>query len=259
MNTTTSRSAPRSRLQRGVLTPQLIVEESLRLLDTAGTRGFSLPKLGRVLGADPTAVYRYFPSKDDLLLSIADRLIEEAIQGFEPPECWVDTVADLARRIRAVYRAHPAAASLSSFRTTRRPAEIRAVEWLLSAMREAGFEGHEAALAYRSTADFSLFLAGGEAKFLSLEPKQREADMGAWTRAYRSVDPDEFPNISALRDALPKVTEDEIYEQALAFFLAGLRVQAPRGCPCPPGTHEPPRKGRQSGDQALENEPTDCP
>ena len=129
------------RLQRGMLTPELIVEESLRLLDSRWFAGFSLPKLGRVLGADPTAVYRYFQSKDDLVLAIADRLIEEAISGFSPPECWVDTVADLARRIRAVCLAHPAAASLSSFRTTRRPAEMRAVEWLLGAMLAAGFEG----------------------------------------------------------------------------------------------------------------------
>lgn len=220
-----------------MLTGQLIVEMSLRLLDTGGAAGFSMPKLGRALGADPTAVYRYFPSKDDLVLAIADRLIEEAIKGFEPRECWVETVAELARRIRAVYRAHPAAASVSAFRTTRRPAEMQAVEWLIAAMHDAGFEGDQAALAYRTIADFSLYLAGGEAKFLSLEAEEREADAGAWTRAYRSVDPKEYPNISSLRDALPLVTEDAIYEQALAFFLNGLRAAAPAGCPCPPGNH----------------------
>ena len=68
--------AKRGKLQRGALTPELIVEESLALLDTAGVAGFSLPKLGAVLGADPTAVYRHFQSKDDLVLAIADCLIE---------------------------------------------------------------------------------------------------------------------------------------------------------------------------------------
>lgn len=240
LKTSTTRSGAsqrRARLKRGVLTAELIVEESLQLLDSGGVAGFSLPKLGRVLGADPTAVYRYFQSKDDLVLAIADRLIEEAIEGFEPPACWIETVADLARRIRAVYRAHPAAASLSAFRTTRRPAEMRAVEWLTGAMHDAGFEGDQAALAYRTIADFSLYLAGGEATFLSLEPEEREADIGAWTRAYRSVDPEEYPNVASLRDALPRVTEDAIYEQALAFFLGGLSAAAPRGCPCTPGTH----------------------
>ena len=70
--------APRRKrggLRRGTLTPDRIVTESLRLLDTGGVAGFSMPKLGRALGADPTAVYRHFASKDDLVLAIADRLI----------------------------------------------------------------------------------------------------------------------------------------------------------------------------------------
>src|SRR5262245_26324049 len=112
------------RLRRGSLTPEAIVTESLRLLDTEGADGFSLPKLGRALGADPTAVYRHFASKDDLVLAIADRLIEEAMTGFVPHECWVDTVADATRRLRVTYLAHPAAAALSASRTTQRPAEM---------------------------------------------------------------------------------------------------------------------------------------
>lgn len=227
------------RLKRGILTPELIVEESLGLLDGGGVAGFSLPKLGRVLGADPTAVYRYFRSKDDLILAIADRLIEQAVAGFTPSACWVDTIFELARRIRTVYREHPAAASLASYRTTQRPAEMRAVEWLLGAVNEAGFAGEQAALVYRAIADFSLYMAGGEAALLGLDPDQQEADASAWTRAYRAVDADEHPNIWALRDALPRVGDDDdaVYERALALFMAGIQAAAPAPCRCPPGTH----------------------
>src|SRR6059058_5689494 len=101
--------APRRKrggLRRGTLTPDRIVTESLRLLDTAGVAGFSMPKLGRALGADPTAVYRHFASKDDLVLAIADRLIAEATDGLAPSECWVETLIDTTRRLRRTYRAH---------------------------------------------------------------------------------------------------------------------------------------------------------
>ena len=64
-------------LRRGTLTSEMILAESLRLLDEDGIDGFSLPKLGRALGADQTAVYRHFASKDDIVLALADRLIEE--------------------------------------------------------------------------------------------------------------------------------------------------------------------------------------
>ena len=82
METTPVRRPRRGGLQRGTLTPELIVTQSLRLLDTQGVTGFSMPNLGRALGADPTAVYRHFSSKDDLVLAIADRLIEEAMEGL---------------------------------------------------------------------------------------------------------------------------------------------------------------------------------
>jgi len=237
---------PKQKLRRGALTPELIVDESMRLLDEAGVAGFSLPELGRALGADPTAVYRHFRSKDDLVLAIADRLIEEATDGFAASACWVLTISDLARRLRRVYLAHPAAASLSSLRTTQRPAEIQAVEWIVAAIREAGFEDDEAALMYRVVSDFSLFWAGSEATFRSLDVALQEADTGAWNRTYRSVDPEQYPNIWSVRDELPRVSVDAIFERMLDVFATGMLARAPKGCPCPAGAHQQPRSARDS-------------
>lgn len=231
------RGRPKQKLPRGALTPEVIVDESMRLLDEAGVAGFSLPELGRALGADPTAVYRHFRNKDDLVLAIADRLIEAATDGFAASACWVLTISDLAHRLRRVYLAHPAAASLSSLRTTQRPAEIQAVEWIVAAIRAAGFEGEEAALMYRLVSDFSLFWAGSEATFRSLDVALQEADTGAWNRTYRSVDPDQYPNIWHVRDELPRVGADAIFERMLDVFVTGMLARAPKGCPCPTGAH----------------------
>ena len=79
-------------LRRGSLTRELLVKESLRLLDNDGLAGFSLPKLGRAVGADPTAIYRHFASKDELILAIGDALIEEGMRDVEPSACWVATL-----------------------------------------------------------------------------------------------------------------------------------------------------------------------
>jgi AcrR family transcriptional regulator len=223
-------------LRRGSLTPELIVKESLRLLDETGIDGFSLPKLGRALGADPTAVYRHFASKDDLVLAIADQLIEEAMAGLAPHECWIDTVTDTIRRLRQTYADHPAAASLSACRTTQRPAEMRIVDVLIGAVFEAGFQGAEAARVYRAVGDFSLSWAGGEAAFLALDTPQQEHDRQAWTRAYRAVGRDEYPNIWQLKEELPEVSDDDIFETVLSLIVKGLTQLAPRPCGC--GHHE---------------------
>jgi AcrR family transcriptional regulator len=235
MTSTAARPGPNSVARRGRLTPEVIVSESLRLLDTDGLDGFSLPKLGRALGVDPTAVYRHFASKDDLVLAIADQLITEAMDGFVAQPCWVDTITQSTRRLRATYLAHPAAARLSACRTTQRPAEMRTVDILIGAMLQAGFEGHQAALAYRTCGDFALAWAGGEAAFLSMDAEQQQADRAAWTRAYRAVDRAAHPNIWQISNELDGVADDDIFEMILTAVVTGLQVQAPNPCTC--GTH----------------------
>ena len=224
-------------LRRGSLTPELIVKESLKLLDEKGLDGFSLPKLGRALGADPTAVYRHFASKDDLVLAIADQLIDDATAGLIPHACWVDTVTDIVRRIRDTYRDHPAAASLSACRTTQRPAELRLVDTLIEAILDAGFEGSVAARVYRAIGDFALAGAGGEAALLALDTRLQENDRAAWTQTYWAVDRAEHPHIWQLREELPAVTDDDVFETILSLVVGGLTRMAPRPCSC--RTHEP--------------------
>jgi TetR/AcrR family tetracycline transcriptional repressor len=232
---TTSERGPSRRgrgLRRGSLTPELIVKESLKLLDDKGLDGFSMPKLGRALGADPTAVYRHFASKDDLVLAIADQLIDDAMAGLAPHACWVDTVTDIVRRIRRTYCDHPAAASLAACRTTQRPAEMRIADTLIGAILDAGFEGRTAARVYRAIADFALAGAGGEAAFLALETRLQENDRAAWTRAYRAVDPVEHPHIWQLREELPAVTDDHVFQTILSLVIGGLTQIAPHPCSC---------------------------
>jgi TetR/AcrR family transcriptional regulator, tetracycline repressor protein len=230
--TPVGRRGARRGLQRGSLTRELLVRESLRLLDTEGIAGFSLPKLGRALGTDPTAVYRHFASKDDLVLAIADRLLEEVADGLVPSGCWVDTLTDITRRLRRAYLAHPAAASLSAYRTTQGPAEMRVVDISIGAVLEAGFEGAEAAKVYRAIGDFALSWAGCEAAFLALDEPLQQADRGAWASAYLFADRADHPNIWQLRTALPEVDDDEIFETILSFVIGGIMQRAPRPCQC---------------------------
>ncbi len=221
-------------LRRGSLTPELIVKESLALLDEKGLDGFSLPKLGRALGADPTAVYRHFPSKDDLVLAIADHLIEEAMTGLGPHACWVETVTDCVRRMRRTYCDHPAAASLAECRTTQRPAEMRVVDTLLGAVLDAGFAGAAAARIYRAIGDFALAWAVWEAAFLAMDLRLRENDRAAWARAYRAVGRAGHPHIWQLRDELPDVTDSDVFETVLSLLVGGLVQMAPHPCDCHP-------------------------
>jgi TetR/AcrR family tetracycline transcriptional repressor len=224
----------RQGLRRGAQTTDRIVSEALRILDEDGITGFSLPKLGKALGADPTAIYRHFPSKDDLVLAVADRLIEESTSGLEHGPCWITTLMDLARRLRSTYLRHPAAATLCSFRTTQRPAEMRAADIVVGAVLEAGFEGIEAATVFKAIADFGLAWAGLEASYLALDRQRREKDDAAWASAYQRVGEDDLPNIWRIRQELVAANDndDEVFETVLTFVVGGLTARAPKPCSC---------------------------
>jgi AcrR family transcriptional regulator len=227
-----AKRAKAERRPRGSLSRDLIARESLRLLDEGGQEGFSMPRLGRALQTDQTAVYRHFASKDDLVLAVAELLQAELLEGYEPASCWRDSLSDIANRIRAVYVAHPAAGALVAPRTTRGPQEMRVVDAVLAAVLQAGFTGESAALYYRIVVDLALLWSGGHAAFLSLEPDARRGDEESWNREYLAVDPAVYPNIATVRGDLASIKFDTVFDIGLDMMLDQINALAPNPCTC---------------------------
>ena len=222
------------RLARGTLSAQAIVRATVRLLDAEGVAAFSMPRLGRELGASSTAMYRHFPSRDELLLEVADWLIGESLEGFTPSESWVETLRDLAMRVWGTCERHPAAFSLTYLRTTRRPHEMRAVDAIIGAVLEAGWRERDAILAYRGFASFVLGIAGAGATFLSLPEEQRAGDERAWLQVYGSFEGRRLPNLAVVAPYLAvDISPREVFEHQVAGYLAAMAARAPGAPPAP--------------------------
>jgi hypothetical protein len=103
---------------------------------------------------------------------------------------------------------------------------------IIGALHQAGFTGKEAAVTYRAFGDFVLFWCGGEASFLSLDQKAQQQDRDAWTRAYLVADHAVYPDIWRVREELPVVKDDDIFETILSLALDGIAARAPRPCGC---------------------------
>ena len=84
-----------------------------------------LEHLGVELGADPTAVYRYFRDLDALLIAITDRLMGEALEGFAPAAGWAASLRDMGERVHRAMQRHPRMALLMASRFTAGPHELR--------------------------------------------------------------------------------------------------------------------------------------
>jgi AcrR family transcriptional regulator len=215
----------RRRTQSGaVLSAELITETAMRLIEEHGADALSARRLGIALGADPTALYRYFTNTDDLLLAVADTLIGQSLDGFARTGDWRADLRELADRIYRTNLAHPRVAVLAAARVTRRPNEARGIETILDILHGAGFSDRDAVLHYHAFIDVVLSFSALDASALGLDDAVRAADHQSWQRIYAHLDG--HPNIARNAAYLIETMPDSSFRTAIGLFLAGLAVSA---------------------------------
>ncbi|MFJ7209176.1 TetR/AcrR family transcriptional regulator [Streptomyces sp. NPDC098789] len=225
-----SESPARSKRAGSQLTPDAIIEASLRIAARGSADAFTVRRLGEELGADPTAIYRHFRDKDELLLSVADRTLGEVLDSIPEGLGWKDRLRALAEGSLEVALKYPVVGSTMASRTTRRPNEFRVVELIIGAVTEAGLDGAEAAVHYRMVGDSLLAYVGQRAAYLLFDLDVRAADESSWSREYRLVDPQGFPHITRLLAVLPEVTDEQIFHARVEALITAIetRVEALR-------------------------------
>lgn len=221
-----STRSPRTRereRERVSLSREVILETAMRLADSEGTTSLTLARLGRALGADPTALYRHFRNKDELLLAMGDQLMAEAVAGVEPGETWVDTLRSAAWSMRRAYLARPALGAQQAPRFTGGEAETQLVATLSAELRKAGLDAAEAARHCRAFAEVVLGHIGITATLLSLPTELQEQDVAIGLRVYAT--PEQGPATRSMvrtRVATALEDEDEVFRTILETYLEGL-------------------------------------
>lgn len=218
--------------KRATLSREVILNAAMRLADSEGTSVLTLTRLGRALGADPTALYRHFRNKDELLLAMGDQLMAEAVAGMEPGTSWLDTLRSAAWSMRRAYLARPALGAQSAARFTGGAAETRLVDTITAELTKAGLEPAAAARHCRAFAEVVLGHIGITATLLSLSPEQQELDVAIGLRVYGTPTRrpgKQLPGLPQVATALED--ENEVFRTVLETYLEGLRatVSAARG------------------------------
>jgi AcrR family transcriptional regulator len=120
MRTDDAVTARPRRRPRGSLNQRVILDAAFALTERGGLDAVTFQALGAELGAHPTAVYRHFRDKDELLLAMIDALHAETLAELpEPTGDWAADLAALARHTHAVFLRYQAVAA-HDYRTARR-------------------------------------------------------------------------------------------------------------------------------------------
>jgi AcrR family transcriptional regulator len=213
---TKAKAAPEPARRRTPLTPEEIAAAALRIADEKGVEGISTRRLGQELGCSHTAVYLYFPTRDDLLKAVFDLAMTNAAHGVSREGGWEDRARAVCMAMRRTLMAHPVCYDLAR-RFPGRGVGLW-VDDLNSIAADAGYDGDQAVAV---------------ARLLS----QVAADLTSSTAVRR--DWEGFDNFESLarpgeHDLIvqqARFDDDAIFITVVEFIIDGLRRGAPLPAP----------------------------
>ncbi|MFT4470657.1 TetR/AcrR family transcriptional regulator C-terminal domain-containing protein [Arthrobacter sulfonylureivorans] len=211
---------------------QRILEAGKVFIEQHGVRQLSMRRLGAELDVEAMSLYRYVPSREDLLDGIVESVVDELYSDpevyVEPRYGWQDYLLRLAHGLRRLAMKHPQVFPLIATRPTEAPwvrpplRSLRWVESFLRAMTNAGFSNENAVEAYRA---FSSFLIG----HLLLEVAALGADIGpvedTGHSPSRQADLTDYPLLQELQGLLSEDHSKQEFDTALDSLLDRLDSQ----------------------------------
>jgi AcrR family transcriptional regulator len=214
------RSTGRQQLDR-----QVIVTAAIDLAATGEPITFRA--LGSALGTDPTAVYRHFRDKEELMQATVDRLIVSMLDQIDGEAPWRDQLRDGALLSMDIFAAHPRVGVEASAIATGGPGELRAINWILTQLERAGLAKEQTVRFY---AAYSSYVLAASAALSQQHLSEGETGRTSrWIGDLRAVDAARLPALAALLPELVALADRDVYVTGIEVFLDSIEVAAQGG------------------------------
>jgi AcrR family transcriptional regulator len=211
------REARRARLDR-----EVIVVAAQRILADEGLGALTMRRIGDALGADPTAVYRHFRDKGELVIELADRAFA-SIPEPDPALPWPERLRGLLHSALGLYRTDPEFAIQLSHQPEDTPGLQRVAELALGALADAGLGPREQGIAYQLLTNYAVG-SGLYMSQLTLDDWGPEL-IPQLRRSYAALPPEQYPNCVATAAHLwPDL--GAVYERGVDLLIDAIEALA---------------------------------
>ncbi|EFH85188.1 TetR/AcrR family transcriptional regulator [Ktedonobacter racemifer] len=201
------------------LTRQRVLEAALQLIERDGLEGFSMRKLGAMLGVEAMSLYNHVENKRALFDGVIELLIVQAPYPEQPDatpreELWV-----FAHAFRDVLRAHPRTLPLVATSPLRTPATLALLERLLETVHRANVTGVQAIYALQSIVGFTIgktLLDVGVTSVAGLEPGPNGPTV------WQQFPAEHYPTLHALLPDIAQWNPDREFDFGLQALFQSL-------------------------------------
>jgi len=216
---------------RKSLSRELILEAALGIVGTDDMNELTMSRLGRALDSDPSAVYRHFRNKDELLLAMADVQMEEVVRTYEPGDDPYANLRHMLWVLRRSYLSRPGLARAVAPRFTGGAAETVLVREMIDNVKTIGYDETAAIARVRAVAEMTLGHIIMTAEVISL-PRRAQAFELELARSYYTY-PRQSLTTATLEEnrTAHRIDGDEVFATMLDTFLGGLAAGAPTAKP----------------------------
>lgn len=221
---------PPSRGPKPSLSLDAIVEAAIEIADSDGLGAVTMRRVAERFGVTTMSLYRYVPSKDDLVELMIDAVAAPAPDPLQLPEHWRDALLVWARQNVALFRQHPWVLSHAFGTPPMGPNRLRWMEAALQTMEGTGLTEDDKMGVLVILSGYVLSAAQQELVRAHAASRSR-VDPEEWERAYgrllgRVVNDGRHPALARVVAAGVFDSSDEVpdadFEYGLAFILDGV-------------------------------------
>ncbi len=205
----TARTRKTAARQANELSHEAISTAALALIDREGLDAFSMRKLGAELGCEGMALYWYYPSKDELLDAVVERMMAEVATVLDgDTRDWVNVLREVARAYRRLAHTHPRAFPLAATRRFSTEGTFAFLERLFALAHEHGIDDRTTAHFYRVVSSYCNGFALNELARPPAAPRKKYARLAAVSAHLERSELDEIfeLGLELLLDALARAT-----------------------------------------------------